>query len=468
MSPSDGSYKARHGLTCAKVHALVVAVLPALLLASFDLTSFAQSEPPKVAQKPAVTREKLFPNNRGAQRMTNVAGEERTLAWMIADQMPDWAEWWATREIMVGLGIPEERIAAVEAMLEVRKQARVAAISASENSEAGMKYAEAARAAGFGSTPPLEVRAELVRLASRAASQAFDAMKEADRAFADSCALLVVHETQPEPKPDETILERMRLGVQRLRGFDPALSRMKLLNTGVELTIHAAPLLEQAGESRQAIADEITAWQQAVAPLLEAFERQRAEFAAANGSGQPLDQRLRRRAAGGELRRAIHADLVVATVRSARSLAAIIADSDPDRANAWLRSVYQSLSPMSLGETAGEAALEEALRLAAAFGEDGEEWSAALKAIRVENLRDCAQLEGLLIDACVGGIRDRDKMVEVGIRSGPVFAVNERRFEQSDATLSRLKGVVPAELRADLDRAFRAVRARTSQHFPRP
>ena len=169
MSPSDGSYKARHWFTRAKVRARVAAVFPAVLLASFDLTSFAQSEPPKVAEKPAAAREKLFPNNRGAQRMTNVAGEERTLAWMIADQMPDWAEWWATREIMVGLGIPEERIAAVEAMLEVRKQARVAAISASENSEAGTKYAEAARAAGFGSTPPLEVRAELVRLASRAA-----------------------------------------------------------------------------------------------------------------------------------------------------------------------------------------------------------------------------------------------------------------------------------------------------------
>jgi hypothetical protein len=468
MSPSDGSYKARHGLTCAKVHALVVAVLPALLLASFDLTSFAQSEPPKVAQKPAVTREKLFPNNRGAQRMTNVAGEERTLAWMIVDQMPDWAEWWATSEIMVGLGMPEERIAAVEAMLEVRKQARVAAISASENSEAGMRYAEAARAAGVGSTPPLEVRAELVRLASRAASQAFDAMKEADRAFANSCALLVVPETQPESKPDETTLERMRLGVQRLRGFDPALSRMKLLNTGVELTIHAAPLLEQASESRKAIADEITAWQQTVAPLLEAFDRQRSEFAAANAADQPLDQRLRRRAAAGELRRVIHADLVAATVRSARSIAAIIAGSDPDRANAWLRSVYQSLSPMSLGETAGEAALEEAMRMAAAFGEEGEEWSAALEAIRVETLRDCAQLEGLLIDACVGAIRNRDKMVEVGVRSGPVFAVNERRFEQSDAALRRLNGVVPAAFRDDLDRAFHSVRTRTSQHFPRP
>jgi hypothetical protein len=123
---------------------------------------------------------------------------------------------------------------------------------------------------------------------------------------------------------------------------------------------------------------------------------------------------------------------------------------------------------MSLGETAGEAALEEAMRMAAAFGEEGEEWSAALEAIRVETLRDCAQLEGLLIDACVGAIRNRDKMVEVGVRSGPVFAVNERRFEQSDAALRRLNGVVPAAFRDDLDRAFHSVRTRTSQHFPRP
>jgi hypothetical protein len=385
---------------------------------------------------------------------------------MIADQMPDWADWWSIGDVMVGLGIPKEHAVAVEALLAVRKEARLAAIAESEKSEAGVKYAGAARAAGADSTPPLEVRAEIVLLASRAALPAFEAFKGADREFAESCARLAVPKAQPGP--DETELERMRLGVARLRGFDPALSKMKLLSTGVELTIYAAPLLEQAGESRQAIVDEIAAWQQAVAPLLDSIEQQRDLTVAASGADQPLDQRLRRRRGVGEVNRAMHADLVSMTVRSARRIAAIVSGSDPDRANAWLRTVYSALSPANLGVTGGDAVLEEAERFAAASGEEGKEWSVALAAIRTESLRSCAELEGALVDACIAAIRDRDKMVEVGIRSGSVFAVNERRFAQSDAVLARVNGVVPLAYRADLDRIFRSVRSQTSHYVPKP
>ena len=402
--------------------------------------------------------------------MTNVAREELSLALEVASHMPDWAEWWSTHEVMVGLGIPEDRVAAVEALLEVRKQARTAAITASENSEAGRKYAEAVRGIGVDSKPPLEVRAELGRLGSRAMSQAFDAIKEADRAFAESCARLVVRGTQPEPEPapDEAILRRMHLGVQRLRGFDPALSRMKLLNTGVELTIHAAPLLEKAGESRQAIADAIAAWQQAALPLLEAFERQHAEIVAATASDQPIEQRVRRGRAAEDLQRTIRADLVATTVRFARGIAAIVVASDPDRANAWLRSVYHALSPANLRATSGDAALDEAARIAAASGKEGEEWSAALAAIRVENLRACVELEGVLIDACIQAIRDRDKLIEVRGESGPVFAVNERRFAQSAGVLSRVVGAVPSQHRSAVERASRAAQRQTFHHFPSP
>jgi hypothetical protein len=468
MSPSNRASKVWRRFGRAHLCAQMAGVASVLLIASAASSASPQSEPPKPAQKPAVTREALFPNNRGAQRMTNVAGEELSLASGVASHMPDWAEWWSTHEVMVGLGIPEDRVAAVEALLEVRKQARIAAITASENSEAGRKYAEAARGVRVDSKPPLEVRAELGRLASRAVSQALDAIREADRAFAESCARLVVSETQPEPEPDEAILRRMHLGVQRLRGFDPALSRMKLLNTGVELTIHAAPLLEKAGESRQAIADAIAAWQQAALPLLEAFERQQAEIVAATASDQPLEQRVRRGRAAEDLQRTIRADLVATTVRFARGIAAVVVASDPDRANAWLRSVYHALSPANLRATSGDAALDEAARIAAASGKEGEEWSAALAAIRVENLRACVELEGVLIDACIQAIRDRDKMIEVRGESGPVFVVNERRFAQSAGVLSRVVGAVPSQHRSAVERASRAAQSQTFHHFPSP
>lgn len=370
---------------------------------------------------------------------------------------------------MLGLGIPKERAAAVEALLEVRRQARIAAIKAIETSEAGVKFGEAARAAGAddpAAKPPLEVRAEIARLGARAALPAFDAIMEIDRGFADACARLVAPDAQPEP--DEAALERMRLGVARLRGFDPALSRMKLLNTGVELAIHAAPLLEQAGDSRQAIADEIAAWRQAVAPLLDAFERQRAETVAASASDQSLEQKIRRRSGLGDRARTIHADLVTATVRSARSIAEVVLERDPDRANAWLRSVYRALSPMNLGATCGDAALEEALQIAADSGDEGREWSAALALIRTENLRACAQLEGALIDACVRAIRDRERMTEVMVQTGPVFEINTRRSTQSDAVLERAKSVVPSALHAGLDRACRSARNRACHLIPAP
>ena len=460
---------ARCGLTRADLRARVAAVLPALLLGSFGPTAFGQAEPPKPANAPVVDKERLFPGNRGAQRMTNVAGEERSLAWMITDRMPDWAEWWATREIMVSLGIPEERAAAIEALLEVRKRARIAAIKASETSEAGVKFVEAARAAGAevpDAKPPVEIRAELARLASLASSSAFEVLLSADGDFADGCARLVMPAAQPEP--DAELRERMRLGVARLRGFDPALSRMKLLNTGVELTIHAAPVLEQAGESRQAIATEIAAWQQSVAPLLEAFERQRSEFAAANAADQPLEQRLRRRSKLSDRARTIHADLVAATVRSARGIAAIIGASDPDVANGWLRSVYHALSPANLGPTGGDAALEEAVRLAASSGDEGKEWSEALQAIRSENLRNCAELEGVLIDTCIQAIRDRDKMREISVQSGAAVVVNERRLAQSNGVLGRVVGAVPSQHRAVLERAFQSRQNQTFHHLPRP
>jgi hypothetical protein len=431
--------------------------------------ALAQTEPPKPAQAQTVDVEKLFPNDRGAQRMTNVAGEGLSLASGFADQAPDWAEWWSTEEVMLGLGIPRERAAAVEALLEVRRQARIAAIKAIETSEAGVKFGEAARAAGAddpAAKPPLEVRAEIARLGARAALPAFDAIMEIDRGFADDCARLVAPDTQPEP--DEAALERMRLGVARLRGFDPALSRMKLLNTGVELAIHAAPLLEQAGDSRQAIADEIAAWRQAVAPLLDAFERQRAETVAASASDQSLEQKIRRRSGLGDRARTIHADLVTATVRSARSIAEVVLERDPDRANAWLRSVYRALSPMNLGATCGDAALEEALQIAADSGDEGREWSAALALIRTENLRACAQLEGALIDACVRAIRDRERMTEVMVQTGPVFEINTRRSTQSDAVLERAKSVVPSALHAGLDRACRSARNRACHLIPAP
>jgi len=447
----------------------VAAVLPALLLASFGPTAFAQAEPPKPASAPVVDKERLFPGNRGAQRMTNVAGERLSLATMIAESAPDWAEWWSIEEVMLSLGIPEERAAAVEALLAVRKQARITAIAACDTSEAGVKFAEAARAAGAedpGAKPPLEVRAEIARLSTRAALPAFDALKEADRGFADGCARLVIPDTQPEP--DDATLERMRLGVGRLRGFDPALSRMKIVNTGVELTIHAAPLLEQAGESRQAIADEIAAWQQVVAPLLDAFERQRAEAVASSASAQPLEQRIRRLGGASDLQVSIHADLVSTTVKSARVIAAIAGGSDPDRANGWLRSVYHALSPANLGPTSGDAALEEAARIAAGSGEEGIEWAVALVSLRSENLRICVELEGRLIEACVQAIGDRGKMAEVLLESGPVFEVNRRRVAQAELTMRRVIGVSPVAATSRISNASEVARARTRHHIPNP
>ena len=456
-------------MTRAEFRSQLVVVASALLVATVGSSAFGQSEPLKPAQARTVEVEKIFTNDRGAQRMTRVGGDPLSLAGSIADQMPDWAEWWSTEEVMLSLGIPKERAAAVEALLDVRKRARIDAIKASETSEAGVKFGEAARAAGAddpAAKPPLEVRAEIARLGARAALPAFDAIMEIDRGFADDCARLVAPDAQPEP--DEATLERMRLGVARLRGFDPALSRMKLLNTGVELAIHAAPLLEQAGDSRQAIADEIAAWRQAVAPLLDAFERQRAETVAASASDQSLEQKIRRRSGLGDRARTIHADLVAATVRSARGIAAIVGASDPDRSNAWLRSAYHALSPMNLGATCGDAALEDALRIAANSGDEGREWSAALALIRTENLRACVQLEGALIDACVRAIRDRERMTEVMMQAGPVFEINTRRSAQSDAVVARAKSVVPSALHAGIDRACTSARNRIHHLIPRP
>ena len=456
-------------MTRAEFRSQLVVAASALLVATVGSSAFGQSEPLKPAQVRTVEVEKIFTNDRGAQRMTRVGGDPLSLAGSIADQMPDWAEWWSTEEVMLSLGIPKERAAAVEALLDVRKRARIDSIKASETSEAGVKFGEAARAAGAddpAAKPPLEVRAEIARLGARAALPAFDAIMEIDRGFADDCARLVAPDAQPEP--DEAALERMRLGVARLRGFDPALSRMKLLNTGVELAIHAAPLLEQAGDSRQAIADEIAAWRQAVAPLLDAFERQRAETVAASASDQSLEQKIRRRSGLGDRARTIHADLVTATVRSARSIAEVVLERDPDRANAWLRSVYRALSPMNLGATCGDAALEEALQIAADSGDEGREWSAALALIRTENLRACAQLEGALIDACVRAIRDRERMTEVMVQTGPVFEINTRRSTQSDAVLERAKSVVPSALHAGIDRTCTSARNRIHHLIPRP
>jgi hypothetical protein len=469
MSPSDRVSKVRHGLTRAEFRSQLVVAASALLVATVGSSAFGQSEPLKPAQVRTVEVEKIFTDDRGAQRMTRVGGDPLSLAGSIADQMPDWAEWWSTEEVMLSLGIPKERAAAVEALLDVRKRARIDAIKASETSEAGVKFGEAARAAGAddpAAKPPLEMRAVLARLASRAASVAFEALMSADGDFAAGCARLVMPAGQPEP--DAELRERMRLGVARLRGLDPALSRMKLVNTGVELAIHAAPLLEQAGDSRQAIADEIAAWRQAVAPLLDAFERQRAETVAASASDQSLEQKIRRRSGLGDRARTIHADLVTATVRSARGIAAIVGASDPDRSNAWLRSAYHALSPMNLGATCGDAALEEALQIAADSGDEGREWSAALALIRTENLRACVQLEGALIDACVRAIRVRDSMTEVMMQAGPVFEINTRRSAQSDAVVARAKSVVPSALHAGIDRACTSARNRIHHLIPRP
>lgn len=469
MPPSVGSIMAKCGLTRADLRARVTAVLPALLLASFDPTAFAQAESSKPVTAPVVDKEKLFPGNRGAQRMMNAPRERLSLAGFLEDQTPDWAEWWSVEEVMLGLGIPKERAAAVEALLEVRKQARIDAIKASETSEAGVKFVEAARAAEAdepAAMPPLEVRAKIARLGARAALPAFDAIKEADRGLADACARLVLPGTQPEP--DDATLERMRLGVGRLRGFDPALSRMKVLNTGVELTIHAAPLLGQAGESRQAIAAEIAAWQQAVAPLLDALERHRAEIVAASASDQPFEQRVRRLGGAEELRRSAHADLVASNVRSARNIAAIIAASDPDRANAWLRSVYRAVSPANLGATSGDAALDEAARIVLESGDQGREWSGALTAIRSESLRASAELEGALVEACISAVRNRDRSRELMTETGPVFKINERRVAQSEVVVERIGRVLPIETRTRVRRAAMVARARTVQFIPTP
>ena len=444
-------------------------MLPALLLASFGPTAFAQAEPPKPASAPVVDKDRLFPGNRGAQRMTNVAGERLSLATMIAESAPDWAEWWSTEDVMLSLGIPEERAAAVEALLAVRKQSRITAIAACETSEAGVKFAEAARAAGAedpGAKPPLEVRAEIARLGARAALPAFDALKEADRGFADGCARLEIPDTQPEP--DDATLERVRLGVGRLRGFDPALSRMKLLNTGVELTIHAAPLLEQAGESRQAIADEIAAWQQVVAPLLDALERQRVRTISSMASERDLPARLQRMAESRERIQSGHADLVAATIRSARTIAQMVSTQDAMRSNEWLRSVYQSTAPTNLGSTGGDVAIDAAEKLAKGAVEEQARWTEALASIRAENLRDSAQLEGLLVDALVASVRDQEKSREVLFREGPVFKINERRFAQSEAVLKRIIEISPVVSRMELERAFLGSRNRPSHHVPRP
>ena len=158
-------------MTRAEFRSQLVVAASALLVATVGSSAFGQSEPLKPAQARTVEVEKIFTNDRGAQRMTRVGGDPLSLAGSIADQMPDWAEWWSTEEVMLSLGIPKERAAAVEALLDVRKRARIDAIKASETSEAGVKFGEAARAAGAddpAAKPPLEVRAEIARLGARA------------------------------------------------------------------------------------------------------------------------------------------------------------------------------------------------------------------------------------------------------------------------------------------------------------
>lgn len=438
------------------------------------LQSATQDELP-VARKPDVT--KLFPGDRGAQRMMKLADEPSavaSVARLANDRMPDWTGWWSIEDVCATLTISLQRRVELEALLVIRGRERTAVIEESQQSKEASKYFEALREADIGqpdADPDLETRASLAQQASRFADDVFEKLLQVDRRFADSATLLVAPPSTArlESPPSESLLEQTRRGVQRLRCFDPALSPMTLMNTGVDLTVHVVALL--GSDARDAIVLEVTAWQTRVAGQLDLFEQQRVDLVKATAAAGPLEERLRRLTRLKERGASIREDLLATMLRSARSIALLVAANDAgqndDRAREWLRSVYRACAPTEIGLTAGDVVLESALKQAQHDGTP--ERGAALTALGSRNLRECAELEGTLIDAAVRTTGEMKLFLEFMAGGGPVREINARRFVQADAMLKLVVGVMPADCSNELKTEFEvARRARASRFMEQP
>ena len=429
--------------------------------------------------------------------MTTVATENSewaSVARLANDRMPDWMGWWSLEDVCATLAIPDECKADVEALLWVRVRGRAAVIEASQKSQQASKYFEALRDAGIGqpdAVPDLSTRATLAQLASRLADGVFEELMQLDRTFADSVAALFSRQGT-DGMPSDATVERMRRGVQRLRCFDPALSPMTLMNTGVDLTIQVGPLLR--GEScvpthadsgadaataqghvqrglddgaRNAIVVEIAAWQERVAPQLDLFEKQRMDLVAVTGGFEPLEARLRHLTRLKKSAGSIRETLLATTLRSARMIAALAAEHDGDRASEWLRSVYHAFAPSEVGLTAGDSVLECAMSKAQREG--AADCVLSLAVLRSRNLRECAELEGAFVDAGVRASGEISRLVAFMAHEGLAHKINQRRFVQADLMLKQVVALLPAQSRDEINAAFEgARRARTSRYLDQP
>lgn len=478
------------------------------MLATVGLGALPQQAPPQgtvTATTPSGTKclagnpktpldvQTMFPTNRAAQRMASLARdpiERMSAAGMAGEFMPDWGEWWSLEDVCTTLSVPFEHRLAMEALLEMRKRARGDAIDQLAQSREFTKFVDAMRQAGGdrnGALPDLETRAALSAAACRAVTSLMNALLSADTSFAQAAAALVEAQREgSQPRrvavveamsPEAGLAQAMR-GVQRLRSFDPATSQGKLLNTGVELTVHASLLLAcefgvdggLSTDMRGAVLAQLAAWQVDIAPRLNLREKLRTDMIALMVGGGSLEDQMRRLEDMHARSSETHADILATTLRSARTIASLVAEHDADRSNSWLRAVYHALSPIEVGLTAGDAAIESAQRLTDASADASadatthatthatNELNASLASIRSSNLRACTELEGALIDAAVRMIGDKEKLREYLMREGKVCECNDRRISQADEVLARVTALLPMEQRDGVKQDFESAR----------
>ena len=416
----------------------------------------------------------LFPGDRGAQRMVNLARDpaSRTSVTGLAESFsPDWSYWWTIDEICLSLEITQRDHAVVEALLKIRSQSRATAIEDAGKSQAASILAQRVRELGVDlpdAEADLATRAEFATHASRAMSKLFAAFLLIDREFADTCARHVLGLESDAPSI-ETASLRMERGVQRLRVFDPALSKMDILNNGVDLRIHVQPLLEHAGDQYQAVCDEIATWQQRISPKLDVYEQRQADRLTVMASEQrSLESKMSQLAVLRERTASNRAEILASTLESAKSIAQLVTPDDADRPLAWLRSVYHAFSPMEFGPTGGDAAIDAADRFVDEVGAEGRERKTALAQIRSSNLRACAELEGALVAAMVHALQDREIGLEYVLGTGAAHKLNERRIAQSTGVLRQVIALFPPELHSGINHAFQARRARSYCHLSPP
>ena len=416
----------------------------------------------------------LFPDNRAAQRMaqTSQSGTDRASVESLAAAIsPDWAEWWTVDDVCTCLEISDGERAAVESLLAVRAQRRRETLAQLAQSKVAAQLREADTATGMAQSstkPDLETRAELGRLAAHVVVPIMQELTRVDQDFADACALLGAREVGANDATSEALMQSMRCAVERLRCFDPALSRMKVVNTGVELTIHAAPLLALDASIRSLILAEVEAWQQRIASKIDAFNRNRLDLSRAAGARSELDRRLDRMTALHAAVVSSHADLVKTTVESARNIASIASQADPDAARAWLRTAYRAIAATHLTTTGGDAALDAAQRVAGEVDGPSAVSIEGLVALATTNTLECVELEGLLLDALIRLLTDRAELRSFLQQSGRAAELNQRRMVQSESVYQRLTVIVPSDSFAGVADAFARARSQSFVQLPVP